>query len=665
MEIREEYEKLKKEIEKHNYLYYEKNESIISDTEFDFLLKRLQEMENAYPYLKEINSPTEKVGGFINDKFTKVRHTTPMLSLANTYNIEDIKDFDNRIKKILKSNENIEYVLELKLDGISIDLKYEKGILKEALTRGDGEFGEDVTENVYQIDNIPKKLEKEIDIHLRGEIVLPISEFNKINEIRMENGEDVFANPRNAASGTIRQIDKEIVKQRNLKCYLYFVINTNDFNLKTHMESINLIKELKLPTTNVFEIHTNFENLQQAINKWDVERKKLNFETDGLVLKVNDLSLYDTLGLTAKSPRWAIAYKFKPDVAMTKLKKISYQVGRTGVITPVANLEAVNLSGSIVKRASLHNFSEIKRKDIRENDYVLIQKAAEIIPQVIKPIVEKRTGIEKIIDIPEKCPFCESEVLTSDEIVAVKCSNRYCPEKLTREIEYFVSRDCMNIKGLGEKITRKLINLGFITNILDLYNLKNFKSELVTLDKMGEKNINNLIESIENSINNEYYRVIYSLGIPFVGKNASMLICDVFDDIEKLKNAKYEELLEIKGIGEKAAFSMIEYLKDENNIRIINSLKEIGFNLKAQKKEINDILNGQTFLATGSFVTLKREDIKDLVKQNGGVYLSAVSKNLNYLIVGEKAGSKLKKANDLNIKTISENEFLDMLKEGK
>lgn len=658
----EKYLKLKKDIEKYSYHYYEKNESLISDLEFDNLLKELEQLEKDYPYLKQANSPSEKVGGFLNKKFTKIKHNKAMLSLSNSYNISDIKAFHNRIQKTI--NKNINYVLELKLDGLSIDLQYKKGILTTALTRGDGIYGEDVTENIYMIDNIPKKLNQEIDIEVRGEIVFPLSEFRKLNEEREKNGEDVFSNPRNAAAGTIRQLDANIVAQRKLNCYVYYIVNTYDFNLKTHIDSMKYLSKLGFETTNVFEVYKDFDKLEKAIINWDTKRKELDFETDGLVLKINELDVYEELGYTAKSPRWAIAYKFKPEQISTKILSIDYQVGRTGVITPVANFEPVNLSGSIVKRASMHNFEEIKRKDIRLYDEVLIEKAAEIIPQIIRVLTEKRNGKEIEITMPSNCPSCNQKLYSFDDMVAIKCLNDYCPEQLTRFIQYFVSRECMNIVGLGEKITKKLIDLGLITNILDLYNLKNFKDVLLNTYKNGEKIVNNLLNSIEKSKTNSYEKVLFSLGIPYIGKTTASLICEHFTNIDDLIKAKHEDLLNIHGIGDKATTSIIQYFSNENNIRIVKALKEIGFKLEKEKTNIldNSFIKNKTFLATGTFENFKREDIKEIITKFGGKYLSAVSKNLDYLIVGEKAGSKLKKATDLNITILNEEEFKKIIK---
>ena len=457
--IKKRYEELKDLIRKYNEHYYEKNESLVTDYEYDMLLKEMESIEKEYPELKDTISVTEKVGGRASGKFSKVVHKVPMLSLSNTYNIGEIEDFDKRIKKVIGEDQKIEYVLELKLDGLSISIQYENGRLVRGITRGDGEIGEDVTENIMQIDSIPQILKEPVTLEVRGEIVLPISNFNKVNKMREEAGEDVFANPRNAASGTIRQLESSIVKDRGLDCYLYFLVNAQNYNLQKHSDSIKYLEKLGFKTTKVFEIYKDFSLLEKAIEKWHVEREKLDFETDGLVIKLDEFAYYSALGSTTKSPRWAIAYKFPAEKAKTKLLDITFQVGRTGVITPVAELEPVELSGSVVRRASLHNFDEIKRKDIKIGDFVYIEKAAEIIPQVIEPVICERTGSEKEIEMPESCPSCGHKLIKIDDQVAIKCVNPACPEIIKRKIEYFVSRDAMNITGLGEKIIEKFLKV--------------------------------------------------------------------------------------------------------------------------------------------------------------------------------------------------------------
>ena len=656
--IKKRYEELKDLIRKYNEHYYEKNESLVTDYEYDMLLKEMESIEKEYPELKDTVSVTEKVGGRASGKFSKVVHKVPMLSLSNTYNIGEIEDFDKRIKKVIGEDQKIEYVLELKLDGLSISIQYENGRLVRGITRGDGEIGEDVTENIMQIDSIPQILKEPVTLEVRGEIVLPISNFNKVNKMREEAGEDVFANPRNAASGTIRQLESSIVKDRGLDCYLYFLVNAQNYNLQKHSDSIKYLEKLGFKTTKVFEIYKDFSLLEKAIEKWHVEREKLDFETDGLVIKLDEFAYYSALGSTTKSPRWAIAYKFPAEKAKTKLLDITFQVGRTGVITPVAELEPVELSGSVVRRASLHNFDEIKRKDIKIGDFVYIEKAAEIIPQVIEPVISERTGSEKEIEMPESCPSCGHKLIKIEDQVAIKCVNPACPEIIKRKIEYFVSRDAMNITGLGEKIIEKFIELGKIKDIVDIYSLHEYREELEKLEKMGKKSVDNLLNSIEESKKREYSKVLYSLGIPFVGKFTANLLAKEFLNIDNLKSKETEDLLEVKGIGDKVAKSVNMFLNDENNWNLISKLKETGLQFEEEEVFIEDNpIKGKTFLATGKLEKYTRDEIKDIIEAKGGKYLSGVSKNLNYLIAGEKAGSKLKKANDLGVIVLNEDQF--------
>ena len=671
-DVQEKYTKLRNEIEYHNNLYYNEDNPLISDMEYDALMRELKQLEQEYPELlkNEKNgesSPTEKIGGTASEKFSKVRHRVPMLSLSNTYNISEIEDFDKRIKKIILSenaknhSKELEYILELKLDGLSISLIYENGVLVQAVTRGDGQIGEDVTENIMEIKTIPKKLKENISLEVRGEIILPISSFNRINQEREDDGEDVFANPRNAASGTIRQLDKTIVAERGLDCYLYYLVNAENYGINTHLESIEYIEKLGFKTTKIFEKYTDFKELEKSIDKWHNDRKKLDYETDGLVIKVNNFALYETLGYTTKSPRWAIAYKFPAEQVKTKLLDVTFQVGRTGVITPVAELEAVNLSGSVVKRASLHNFDEIHRKDIKIGDNVIVEKAAEIIPQVVNVVFDDRTGQEIEIQEPTNCPVCNSELAHEEGLVALKCHNPLCPEKVKRQIAYFVSRDAMNISGLGDKIVEKFIELGKIKTIVDIYSLEKYREELENLEKMGQKSVDNLINSIESSKNRDFSKVLYALGIPFVGKFNANLLTKTFKNIENLKNQSIENLLAVKGIGDKVAVAVNTFLNDENNWKIITDLQNIGLQFAVDETNSEEIadnpIKDKNFLATGKLQKYKRNDIKDIILSKGGNYLSAVSKNLDFLIAGEKAGSKLEKAEKLGVRILTEDEF--------
>ena len=666
-----EIEKLREELERYNYYYYSKNESLVSDVEYDSLLKRLEKLEKEYPEFSSKNSPSVNVGSSLKDtKFEKIVHKTPMLSLSNSYNIGEIEDFTKRAGKIIaqeSSYENtVDYVLEVKLDGLSISVSYEKGKLVQAVTRGDGVIGEDVTENVMQIASVPQFLKENIDIEVRGEIVLPISRFEELNRKRLEEGEEIFANPRNAASGTLRQIDAEIVKERGLDCYFYFIVNPEKYNLKTHKEALEYIEKIGLKTTGIGEVINSIEQLDSRIEFWKDEREKLDYETDGLVIKVNTLELWGILGNTTKSPRWAIAYKFPAKQVSTKLLDITWQVGRTGKVTPVAELEEVEVSGSRVKRASLHNFDEIERKDIRIGDRVIIEKAAEIIPQVVKSIKEVRTGEEEIVVPPVNCPICDSVLEKEEGLVDLKCNNKHCPGKIQGRIEYFVSRDAMNIVGLGMRIIERFLELGFIKDITDIYKLKNYRQDIAGLEKMGEKSVENLLNSIEESKKRDYTKTLYALGIPYVGKFLGNLLAEQSRNIDELMKMTEEELLTIDGVGEKVARSVYSFFREPANIEIIQKLKDEGvnFSLLQESKVERDVFEGKNFLVTGKLEKFTRNGIKEEIEKFGGKNLSAVSKNLDFLIVGKDAGSKLKKAQDIGtIKILTEEEFFQMINE--
>lgn len=664
---------LREKIERYNYFYYTKNESLVSDVEFDKILKELEKLEEENPHLKKENSPSENVGA-INlkeSKFKKVIHKKPMLSLSNSYNIEDVIAFGERVNKNLENRySNLEYILELKLDGASISIQYENGVLVKGVTRGDGIEGEDVTDNILAIESIPNYLKEKVDLEVRGEIVLPISQFKKLNESRLENGEDIFANPRNAASGTLRQLDANIVKERGLDAYFYFLVDAEKYNIKTHKESLEYLEKLGLKTTGIAEEITCMDVMKNRIDYWEKEKEKLDYETDGLVLKLNDISLWEEVGYTTKSPRWAIAYKFPAKQVTTLLKDITWQVGRTGKVTPVAELEEVELSGSKVKRASLHNIDEIIRKDIRIGDRVFIEKAAEIIPQVVSSIKNLRTGEEKEVIAPKDCPVCNHKLEKEEGLVDLKCVNEDCPAIIQGTIEYFVSRDGMNISGFGSKIVEKMLALNYIKNISDIYNLHEHKEELIKLDKMGEKSVEKLLLSIEKSKSRPYGKTLYALGIPFVGKFLGNLLSKKSENINNLEKMTKEELLSIDGVGEKVAESVYSFFRNDKSLNIVNKLKKIGINFSIENKKeeeserkVNENLFGKTFLFTGKLSKFKREEIKDLIESLGGVNSSSVNKKLNYLIVGEDAGSKLKKAQELGtVNILTEDEFIQMIK---
>ena len=654
-------------LKKYSDAYYNENKSLISDYEYDKLLKELEELEKKYPEYASENSPTQNVGASVREnKFKKVEHVHPMLSLANSYNSGEVLDFIERIKKRIGNEQELKYCLEVKLDGLSISLTYEQGKLVRAVTRGDGYIGEDVTENIMQIESVVKELPQAIDMEIRGEVVLPLENFEKLNAARYEKGEELFANPRNAASGTLRQLDSRIVKERGLDAYFYFLVEAEKLGIKSHSESIKFLESLGIKTTGIFEILENSKQIDERIIFWEKEREKLPYETDGLVIKVDEINLWEEIGYTSKTPRWAIAYKFPAHQVSTILNDITWQVGRTGKLTPVAELEEVELSGSRVKRAGLHNINEIQRKDIRIGDRVFIEKAAEIIPQVVKAIKEDRKGTEKIIIEPENCPVCNHKLEREEGLVDIKCVNEECPAKIQGEIEYFVSRDALNIMGLGSKIVEKFIELGYIKNVADIYDLKNHREDLEKLDKMGKKSIDNLLSSIENSKTREYDKVIYSLGISFIGKVASKILAKSSKNIDNLSKMSFEELITIDGIGEIAAKEIISYFSKEKNKNLIKTLKEKGLKFEITETENSQIsenknFSGKTFLFTGTLKHFTRDQIKEEIEKLGGKNLSAVSKNLDYLIVGEKAGSKLKKAQEISsIKILTEEEFIEL-----
>ena len=667
MKKEERIKELRELIEKYSYYYNTLNESLISDVEFDKLLKELEDLEKVNPQYSMFDSPTMQVGSSLkNTKFSKVTHKEKMLSLSNSYNIGEIEDFIKRVDKLLENRKKPSYVLEVKLDGLSISVTYKDGKLVQGVTRGDGVIGEDVTENILQIQSIPKFLKEKIDIEVRGEIVLPISKFQKINEKRLANGEEIFANPRNAASGTLRQLDPEIVKERGLDCYFYFVVGGEKYGIKTHREAFDFIEKIGLKTTGIDEVLTSVEEIDKRIEYWKEAREKLDYETDGMVLKVNEIEYWEVLGNTTKSPRWAIAYKFPAKQVSTKLLGITWQVGRTGKVTPVAELEEVEVSGSRVKRASLHNFDEIVRKDIKIGDKVFIEKAAEIIPQVVKSIKELRTGEEQEVLAPTTCPICGTPLEKEEGLVDLKCPNPSCPAKVQGRFEYFVSRDGMNIIGLGQKIVERFLELGYLNDVTDIYRLSEHREEMEGLEKMGKKSVENLLNSIEESKQREYSKVLYSLGIPEVGKFMANLLADESGSIDRLMEMTRDELLMINGVGEKVADSIINFFASEENLEIIEKLKGFGLNFSGEKqsKVEKNVFEGKTFLVTGKLTKFTREGIKEEIEKFGGKNLSAVSKNLDYLIVGEKAGSKLKKAQEIGtIKIITEDEFFNIVSE--
>ncbi len=660
-----EIERLTDLIHHHNYLYYVKSTPEISDYDFDMLLLKLQELEKQFPQFAYDNSPTKRVGGDITKKFETVTHRFPMLSLSNSYSEEEIVDWVNRVKKIIE--EEIEYVCELKYDGVAIGIRYEQGQLTRAITRGDGEKGEDVTNNVRTIRSVPLKLKGDFpeDFEIRGEIFMPQKQFQKLNAEREEIGETPFANPRNTASGTLKLQDSKIVADRGLDSYLYGLYGANH-NLKGHFEAVNEAGNwgFKIPPQkNRFIEKTNsIEGIMEFIQYWDKQRENLEFEIDGIVIKVNSYFQQQKLGFTAKSPRWAIAFKFKANRVETKLLEVTYQVGRTGAITPVANLEPVSLGGTTVKRASLHNADQIEKLDLHQGDFVFVEKGGEIIPKIVGVNEEKRTDSNKKIEFIESCPECQTKLIRREGEAQHYCPNEnFCPPQVKGRIEHFISRKALNIDGLGVETIDLLYSKGLIRNCADLYELT--FEQLVGLERMAEKSADNLLKSIANSKEIPFERVLFGLGIRYVGETVAKKLAKQFKNIDAICFAKYDELIQTEEIGEKIAISVQQFFLEESNLLIVNRLKEKGLQFQIREKEkISAKLEGKTVVVSGTFEAFSRDELKELIDRNGGKNGSSVSGNTDYLVAGANMGpAKLKKATDLGVKIISEDEFIKLI----
>lgn len=641
------WEGLKKIYEAYNDEYYNKSNSPIDDKEYDNIKKELTRIEKENPELIDKNSPTKSVGAYPTSSFKKVHHEVPMLSLENSYDFEDIKDFDKRIKKFLKDKE-YSLVLENKLDGISISIIYNKGKLVRALTRGNGKVGEDITENVKVCQCVPLKIPTLKYLEVRGEMVILRGKFDKINNAEIAKGNKPFANPRNLVSGTMRLLDPKVVKERCPIFYAYQLVNYEDFpKKKTHLEAIDYLEELGFLTTGFFEVFDGSKKLKKMhdeIKSWENDRNLLPYEIDGMVIKVNELNYYNDIGRTETFPRWAIAFKFEAKKMYTRIENVTFQVGKTGLITPVADLEEVLLAGTKVSRVTLHNFDEIEKKDIRVGDLVLIEKAAEIIPHVINVNFQTRTGIEKKIVKPDKCPYCKTKLVKVGD-TGIKCPNQMCSERIKQFVKYFASKDIMNIEGLGDSLIGLLVHLKLVHSPLDLYYLKESKEQLIGLDGLGEKSVNKLLSNIEKSKKMPFANVIASLGIPNVGKYTAGVLAENFKNIENLKFANTEDLEKSQGIGSIVANSVFEWFSDETNLYYLETLILEGLNMEVDNSYIADNpMKDKVFLFTGKFVYDKRENYKKIIIENGGKVLSAFSKNVDYLIYGFEAGSKLKKA---------------------
>ena len=667
-EARERIRELTEKLHHHNYLYYMLSAPEITDYEFDMLLKELQELEAAYPEFAFPNSPAKRVGGDISSEFPTVKHKYPMLSLSNSYSREELVEFDKRVRKVI--GDDFDYVCELKYDGVAIGITYINGEMSMAVTRGDGEKGDDITTNVRTIRSIPLKLrgnDYPEEFEIRGEIYWPLDQFMRVNKEREEAGEPLLANPRNAASGTLKMQNSKVVAERKLDCFLYFVLGEN-LPYNSHFENMQKAAEwgIKIPDKNKNQIRkcSNLDEVYEFIDFWDQHRKALNMETDGVVLKVNSYQHQRQLGFTAKSPRWAIAYKFKTERAVTVLNSITYQVGRTGAITPVANLQPVLLAGTTVKRASLYNADQIEKLDLRVHDTVYVEKGGEIIPKVVGVELSKRDPSSQPVEYITLCPECHTPLVRKEGEAVHYCPNDAgCPPQIKGRMYHFISRKAMDIDGLGEETVEMLYDNGLIRNMADLYELK--KEQLLPLERMAEKSVNNLLEGIEASKNVPFDRVLYAVGIRFVGQTVARKLARYYGSMEKLMAASYEELLEVDEIGEKIAESIVSYFADERNLAIIERLRSYGVQMSMEEVEgeaKSNVLEGKNFVVSGVFTKFSRDELKASIEQYGGKNVGSISGKTSYIIAGENMGpSKLAKAEKLGIPIISEDDFLKMI----
>jgi len=660
---------LRNEIKKHDYLYYVVNEPIISDKEYDLLFRELYDLEQKYPEFLSIDSPTQKVGGEPLKEFKTVIHDEPMLSLTNTYSRNEVQEFINRTIKSI-GNE-IEFVAELKIDGVALSVKYVNGVLLQGATRGDGTTGDDITENVKTIKGLPLSIDlsnfKEFDLssfEVRGEAYIRNDDFAKINEERKELGEKLYANPRNTTAGTLKLLNPKLVAKRKVRIFTYYLLTKNKI-FSTHYQNLELLKKLGFPVNPAYKICKNLDEIFEFIEYWKSERHKLPFQTDGIVIKVNSLQQQELLGTVARSPRWAIAYKYDAEKVETKVLDIKLQVGRTGAITPVAELEPVFLAGSTISRATLNNFDYLKELDVRIDDIVTIEKGGDIIPKIVSVNKDARTANSKPFEVPEYCP-CENKtklVKYPDE-ANIYCVYNECPWQIRKKLEHFTSREAMDIEGLGEKIIDKLVSLNFLKNAADIYYLKNYKDELLKLENFGQKSVENLLNAIENSKNKPLDKFIYALGIRYVGIEAAKTLAKNVANIDELAHKTYDELLLIEEIGEKTAQSIINYFSNPENIQLINRLKEFGLNPKSLKKEENNSTNylkDKTFVFTGELKSMTRNEASAKIEELGGKETSSVSKKTSFVVVGDNPGSKYQKALELGVRILNEEQFLNLI----
>lgn len=638
--------------------YYVDDNPSITDQEYDDYYNELLKLEEKYPDLKRSDSPTLRVGGKVVDKFEKVTHESPMLSFDDIFNEDEIVLFDERIKKTCP---NATYTLEPKMDGLSGSLLYEKGVLKRAATRGDGLIGENITHNVETIKSVPLRLNKELDIEVRGEIYMSKASFEKCNKEKEKRGENLFANPRNAAAGSVRQLDSKIAAKRNLDFMAYFIPNPDKYGIKTQGESLEFLKELGFKTNyNLNGLAKNINDIINYIDDLGSKRPNLPFEIDGVVLKVNSLEDEAKLGFTERVPRWGIAYKFPAEEVLTTLKEIKFTVGRTGKITPNALFSPVHVAGSVISKATLHNEDYCLDKDVRVGDVISIRKAGDVIPEVVEVKKERRTGKEVPFKMIENCPMCASKLVKED--ANYFCKNDLCPARKMEGLIHFASRNTMNIDGLGERIIEDFYNMGFIKSISDIYLLSNHKEDLIELEGFGEKSVNNLLESIENSKNNSLEKVLFALGIRHVGKKTAKILAKRYKNIDNIINVNIDELTNVNDIGEIIAKSVRTYFDDPLNLKLIEDLKKLGLNFEYKNDSSDDTLSGMTFVLTGTLEKYKREELTKILEDKGAKVTSSVTKKTTGVIVGDKPGSKYDKALKLGVKIYKEEDVLNIIK---
>jgi DNA ligase (NAD+) len=667
-QIEKRIEDLREKIREHDYNYYILYEPTISDEEYDKLFKELEKLEEENPDLVTPDSPTQRVGKDLTKVFKPVQHIVPMLSLANSYNEDELFDFDRRVRESLPSGEKIEYVVEFKIDGASVSLRYVDGYLKTAATRGDGFIGEEVTNNIKTIRSVPLKLKKHSyipyslsDFEVRGEIFMKIEDFLKLNKEREERGEKLFANPRNFAAGSLKMQDPQVVSSRRLNIFVYNLISLEE-NFDSHLENLKILRRLGFNVNDEFKLCKNIKEVLKFCRNLEAKRNSLEYEVDGAVVKVNSLRHQKILGSIAKSPRWAVAFKFKAKQAITKLNKISWNVGRIGTITPVAELEPVLLAGSTISRATLHNIDEIRRKDIREGDKVVIEKGGDVIPKVVSVVISERSKESKEPKPPDICPVCKSEIFKPENEVAYYCENTKCPAQVRGRLEHFAARGAMDIEGLGEALINLFVNMGFLHTYADIYDLKNHRPELINIDRMGEKSVDNLLNAIETSKNQPFEKVLFALGIRYVGSGAAKKLADHFLSIDKLMLASEEDITAVHEIGPSISKSVKKFFSDKHNIDIIVRLKNHGLVFETKRKIVEEnFFTQKTFVITGTLENFSREEAGDKIIAFGGKITSGVSSKTDFLLVGENAGSKLDKAKKLGVKILSEDDFIKQL----